>query len=168
MKTYLITLLTLMFSLTLMATEKPTVWGKIYKTKKKVQGHSYFVYFKKDGKDFAYPLSTKSNMDPIILEKLNGKFAKIYGKTSFESANFDNSKFILTFLVSDAKELKLSELNSNLADFSKRDDLSLLSDRKNLKSEKATIGISDDIANKAIFLGGAALAAEVLGALLKH
>jgi hypothetical protein len=162
----LISLFIIMFTVSSFANEKPTIWGKVYKTKSKVQGHSYFVYFKKDGKGYAYPLSTKSNIDPIVLDKLNGKFAKIYGKTSFESANLDRSKFILTFLVTDAKELQLSELSSNLSEFSKRDDLASFAKINNYRTEKSQAVISDEVANSAIFLGGAALAAEVLGTLL--
>jgi hypothetical protein len=164
----LMILFLMLFTMTSYALEKPAIWGKIYKTKKKVQGHSYFIYFKKDGKDYAYPLSTKSNIDPIVLDKLNGKFAKIYGKTSFESANLDKSKFILTFLVRDAKELKLSELSSNLSDYSKRDDLTSFIKINNYKTDKSQTRISDEVANSAIFLGGMALAAEVLSTLLAH
>jgi len=167
MKALLLLILTI-FTLTSFAKEKPAIWGKIYKTQSKVQGHSYFVYFKKDGKGYAYPLGTKSNIDPIVLDKLKGKFAKIYGKTSFESANLENSKFILTFLVRDAKELKLSELSSNMSDFSKRDDLASFIKINNYRTGKSQSVISDDVANTAIFLGGAALAAEVLGTLLAH
>ena len=162
------TLLIVLFSLTALSAEKPAIWGKIYKTKTKVQGHSHFVYFKKDGKGYAYPLSSKSKIDPLVLDKLNGKFAKIYGKTSFEASNLENSKFILTFLVDGAKELELSELNSNLSDYSKRDDLALFIKKNKIQNDKATIGISDDVANTAILIGGAALAAEVLGTILAH
>ena len=65
----IITLIFLLTSLTTFSKEKrPTVWGKIFKTKQESYGYKYFVYFKKDGKAYAYPLSNKSKIDPVQLD----------------------------------------------------------------------------------------------------
>jgi hypothetical protein len=55
-----------------------------------------------------------------------------------------------------------------MSDFSKRDDLASFIKINNYRTGKSQSVISDDVANTAIFLGGAALAAEVLGTLLAH
>lgn len=165
----LLVLLMFVFSLTGFAKDtRPTVWGKILKTKKEAHGYKYFVYFKKDGKDFAYPISNKSKIDPIIFDKLQGKYAKIYGATNFESINLDSTKHIMTFVVNDARELKLADLNKNFDAYKERMDVKFLK-KKMLTEDKPTKkGLSDKAVNSAIFVGGAVLAAEVLGALLSH
>lgn len=163
----LMTLLLLSFSLNGFAkNEKPTVWGKIFKVKEKSYGYKYFVYFKKEGKDYAYPLSNNSKIDPNQLDSLNGKYAKIYGSTNFEAINLDSTKHIMTFVVSDAKELKLSDLNTNFDAYKERMDVTYIK-RKMLNNDKPSkSGLSDKAINAAIFVGGAALAAEVLSVLL--
>lgn len=166
---HLITLIFLLFSLTAFTKEqRPTVWGKIFKVKKKAYGYSYFIYFKKDGKDYAYPVSNKTKIDPVQLDNLDGKYAKVYGSTSFEPIDLDSTKHIMTFVVNDARELKLADLNKNFDAYTERMDINFLK-KQELKSDKAVKGgLSDKGINAAIFVGGAALAAEVLGTLLSR
>lgn len=166
---YFFTLIFLVTSLTTFAKDsRPTVWGKIFKAKEQVYGYKYFVYFKKDGKAYAYPLSNKSNIDPAQLDKLDGKYAKIYGSTNFEAINLDSTKHIMTFVVSDARELKLADLNTNFDAYKERMDVNFLK-KKMLNDDRPTKkGLSDKAVNAAIFVGGAVLAAEVLGALLSN
>lgn len=148
-------------SLSAFSKENPAVWGVIYKTKKHIQGHKYFVYYKENGKDYAYPLSIKSNIDPIVLDKLNGKHARIYGTTTFEKADLDGTKLIMSFKVRDAKELKLSDLNNDFKAYKERSNEFYLS-KYSQENPNKKISISDKAANTAIFVGGAALALEVL------
>ena len=165
MKKFILLIILTLTSLYGFAKEKPAVWGVIYKTKKEIQGHQYFVYYKENGKDYAYPLSVKSNIDPVILDKLNGKHAKVYGKTIFEKADLDGTKLIMTFLVQDAKELKLSDLNNDFNAYKERTNENYLAKYSNENPNKS-IKISDKAANTAIFIGGAALALEVLKNIL--
>ncbi len=74
----------------------------------------------------------------------------------------------MTFVVSDARELKLGDLNTNFDAYKERMDVKFLK-KKMLTEDKPTKkGLSDKAVNSAIFVGGAVLAAEVLGALLSH
>jgi len=142
---------------------RPATWGKIYKTETKMRGHQYFVYFRKDGKDFAYPLSTKSKINRKKLSNLNGKYAQIYGTSSFEKMDLERSQHILTFQVHDAQELQLSDLNKDMSKYMYRNNLVPHLERlQDPFRKQGNIMISDEAANTAIFWGGAALAAEVL------
>lgn len=144
---------------------KHAVWGKVLKTKN-LHGYTYFVYFKSEGQSYAYPLATKSSVKQKKLDALAGKYARIYGKEKLELITLEGSKHILTFEVSDVKELKLSDLNQNLDAFKERMDIAQISKRQ-LKSDQAVReGISDKTVNTAIFVGGAVLATQVLSVLL--
>jgi hypothetical protein len=146
---------------------KHAVWGKVLKTKT-LHGHNYFIYFKSEGKNYAYPLSTKSSIKQKKLDSLAGKYARIYGKERLEQIKLEGSKHILTFEVTDVKELKLSDLNQNLDDFKERMDIVQISKRQITSDKAVKDGISDKTVNTAIFVGGAILAAEVLSVLITH
>lgn len=166
----LILLFILLFAFQVPAQEnkRPTVWGQIIKAKEETHGFKYFVYFKKEGKAYAYPLSNESEISSKQLDQLHGKYAKIYGQTNFERIELDNTKHIMTFVVSDARELKLADLNTDYETYKERMDVDFLK-RKRVQTEQAEIkGLSDTAVNSAIFVGGAALAVEVLGTLLKN
>lgn len=146
----------------------PRVWGKIYKTKEKKYGHRYFVYFKRDGIDYVFPLSSDSKLSEKKLNSLIGKYAQIYGQEQFEEINLEESKHILTFKVSDAKELTLADLNQNTEVYSEQLYFYDFS-KKQLKSDVPTkTGISDKAVNTAILIGGTLLAADVLSVLLQN
>jgi hypothetical protein len=165
-----IILLVLFMALSSFASEekKPAVWGKIYKTKESQHGYQYFVYFKKDGKDYAYPLSTNSNMSKKKLEELVGKYARIYGEEKFDEINLEGSKHILTFEVRDAIELTLADLNQNFDAYAERIDVKQLRKRQLESDQPTKKGLSDKAVNTAIFVGGAILAAEILSVLLAN
>lgn len=146
---------------------KPAVWGKIVKTKEKKIGYYYFIYFKKDGIDYAFPLSSKSKISQQKLENLNGKYAKIYGEEKFEDVGLEASKLILTFEVQDAIELKLSDLNQDLDSYSDR--LNIEKIHKKFESDVyVKKGLSNKAINTAILIGGTILAADVLSVLLTN
>ena len=165
----LILLCSLFFSLQLAAKEiRPVVWGKIINAKQETYGYKYFVYFRQDGKDYAYPLSKKSQIDSAKLQKLDGKYARIEGVTDFETIQLEGARHIMTFIVGDAAELTLADLNTNLDAYKDRMDVDLFK-KKRVQTEQAEIkGLSDKAINAAIWVGGAVLAAEVLGKLLSQ
>jgi hypothetical protein len=161
MKTIFLAIMFMMFNC-FASEDKPATWGNIIKTKNQTYGHQYFVHFKKEGNDYVYPLSAKSQIDLKKLESLVGKFAKIYGETSFEPIELDNTKHIMTFLVKDARELTLSDLNQEYESYSDRLNVPELIKKRGQTESAEVKGLSNKAINAAIFVGGAALALEVL------
>lgn len=145
----------------------PSIWGKVVKTKKELYGHEYFVTFKENGKSYAYPLSKDSKVGKEKLEEMVGKYAKIQGKAEFERADVGESKFIMTFKVGAINPLTFKDLNENMPDFADRLVVRRYVEEGKFQSETYTKGIDDKTANTAIFIGGAALAADVLANILK-
>lgn len=144
----------------------PTIWGTLYKTTKETHGHQYFIFFKKGGRNYAFPLSSESKINKSKLDKLNGKFAKIYAKESFERIDLEKTKHILTYNVIDAKELTLSDLNQNIEIYSEQQDIQKIYQRQITSDIPTKTGLSNKAINTAIFIGGTILAADVLSVLL--
>lgn len=163
-------LLIIFLSFAVFAQDKaPSIWGQIIKAPKTTVGYDYFIYFKKDGQAYAYPLSHSSEMSLKKIKSLVGQFAKIEGEPYFEKKPIGESEYIMTFKVTNADPLKLSELNENFNLYEERQNLEhYKSLRQKPTSEEPTVkGISDKVANTAIFVGGAALALEVLSNIVK-
>lgn len=155
------------FSFSVLAQSSPSIWGQIVKTKKETYGHEYFVYFKEDGKDFAYPLSSESKVGKKKLENMVGKYAKIYGKAEFEKAKAGESQFIMAFQVNKIDPLSLKDLNENMSVYDDRlSAVRYIPKGGKYRSEAYTETIDDEKANTAILVGGAVLAVEVLANIL--
>lgn len=168
MKLILTLLMMFMVTTTFSKEKEPTTWGKIIESKKDSYGFKYFVYFKKGDKHYAYPISHHSKISPKKLKTLVGKYAQIYGGTNFEPINLDSTKHIMTFVVDGAKELSLADLNTNYDAYKERMNVNLLLKKRVQDQRYTKRGLSDKAVNAAIFIGGAVLAAEVLGTLLAH
>lgn len=163
----IVTVILMMIPISFANNTKHAVWGKVLKTKD-LHGHTYFIFFKSEGKSYAYPLSATSSIEKKKLDSLTGKYARIYGQEKFEKIELEGTKHILTFEVNDAQELTLADLNQNLDVYQPRIDVELIAKRQ-LKSDQALReGISDKAINTAIFIGGAILASEVLGVLISQ
>lgn len=162
-------LLTLIFTLSALAQAKeiPAIWGQVVKTKKEVYGHQYFVTFKEGGEDYAYPLAKDSKVGEKKLQEMVGQYAKIYGKADFEKANVGESKYIMSFQVEDIKALSFKDLNENMPNYSDRLTVKRYIGEGKELSETYTHSIDDKTANTAIFVGGAALAIDVLANMLR-
>ncbi|MCO4753948.1 MAG: hypothetical protein KC478_05675 [Bacteriovoracaceae bacterium] len=161
-------LLLVMFCASVFAQSTPSTWGQIVKTKKETYGHEYFVYFKDDGKDFAYPLSSDSSVGEKRLESMVGKYAKIYGSAEFEKAKAGESRFIMAFKVKRIDPLSLKDLNENISLYEDRLSATrYVPMNGKYVSESYTETIDNATANTAITVGGAALAVEVLANILK-
>lgn len=160
--------LALIFALPLFAQKTPSIWGKVVKTNKEIYGHEYFVTFKENGNDYAYPLAKDSKVGEKEISKMVGKYAKIYGTADFEKADAGESKYIMAFQVNKIDPLTFKELNENMPTYYQRLSTERYIGEGKVTSEMYTKrGIDDKTANTAIFIGGAALAVEVLANILK-
>lgn len=141
--------------------EAPTVIGKIIKTKHEKEGTNYFIVYNRNGKDLAFPISPDSKVRN--LHKYIGETVKVFGKTSFKKSDRKEVSYLMYFEVEQIKGLSLKDLEYT-PDMSKEDEVSFYL----TKQQGATApgvkfkGINDKVANTAIFVGGAILAAEVL------
>lgn len=168
MKALLISLCVAIFSFTALARpSSPSIWGQVVKTKKEVYGHEYFVTFKENGKDYAYPLAKDSKVGADKLENMVGKYARINGKAEFEKTEVGESKYIMTFQVQDINPLSFKDLNENMPGYSDRLTVKRYVGEGGYKSEVYTSGIDNKTANTAILVGGAALAVDVLANILR-
>ena len=143
----------------------PVVIGKLVKLKHEKEGTNYFITFKKENRDYAYPIDPESRVRN--LDQFTGKTLKVYGVTRFKKSIAYESKHIMFFKVKSVQELSLKDLaykNDNL-----NTPETFLNARGDQPSDQNKSGfkISDKAANTAILLGGSALAAEVLSQLLK-
>lgn len=169
MKAFLILISLYLFIQAALASD-PLSIGKIVKTKHETYNTNYFVVMTKDGKDFAYPIAPDSKIKN--LHTLKNKTFKIYGKTVFRKDPKKEGSYVLYFKINKADELQLKDLalkqDINLQDpniLKNKTEIVLESTHNGPK--EGAIRVSDKAANTAIFLGGAAIAAEVLSHILK-
>jgi len=164
---YLLTIFILLLSVHSFATEEQKLLvGKIIKSKHETEGSNYFVLIEKENKKYAYPVNEKSLVRN--LDQYENKFVKVYGQTNFQKSKKDESNFVMTIQINKVSEVKVSDLsvtqfkqNTEFDDFMK-----LQSGTKiNKEARDGKITISDKAANTAILVGGAILAAEILGKL---
>ena len=100
----------------------------------------------------------------------------IYGSTVFKKSERSETDYIMYFEVNNLKELSLKDLKIK-SDFSKEDEVKKYmalqrvpspTKQKLIESPGGKIkGLNNKAVNAAIFIGGAILAAEVLGQTLK-
>lgn len=149
------------------ADDKPVAVGKVVKVKHELEGTNYFITYKKAGQYYAYPISPESKIRN--LDKYIGKTVQISGKTDFRKSQRDESKFIMYFEITKMSPVSLSDVGVNAIAFD--NDLEKFKQARKARTTSnkngAEIKVSDKAANTAILVGGAALAAEVLGAFLK-
>lgn len=148
------------------AAKAPAIWGQVVKTNKELYGHEYFVTFKEEGQNYAYPLSNESQLGEKEIQKMVGKYAKIKGKTKFEKRDVGESKYLMTFRVEEITPLTFKDLNENMPSYADRLTVKRYIGEGAYRSETYTHSIDDKTANTAILVGGAVLAAEVLANIL--
>ncbi len=140
------------------------VIGKIVKTKHENYGTNYFILIEKQDKSYAYPIDPQSNIKNIHT-KVNKTF-KIYGESQFVKSTQGEGQFIVYYKINQAEELKLKDLA--LKEHVDLQDPKILQTSENkITTKDGKIIIDDATANKAILIGGAALAAEILSQILR-
>lgn len=146
--------------------DSPAVIGKIVKVKHEKEGTNYFITYNRDGKDLAFPISPDSKVRD--LHKYIGETVKVYGKTAFKKSDRKELSYIMYFKVESLKSLTLKDLKFK-HDMSKEDEVAMYLKKQSMSEPYNGNGlrINDKVANTAIFVGGAILAAEVLSSLLK-
>lgn len=163
-------ILAIFFSLNTFAKTHGT-WGQVIKSDKPRYGHHYFIYFKQNGKDYAYPIDPTNEKVKAALEKSHSDYVQVFGSVEFEEVNLEKTRHILVFKVNSIKKLSLKDLNENMQDFNNRLDVSryMVKSPENPHAVKQpSRGLSDKATNAAIFVGGSIIAAEVLSQLLSH
>lgn len=161
---------TFLFSFSIMAQESGT-WGQVIKSDKSRYGHQYFIYFKQDGKDYAYPIDPTSEKVAKELSDSHADYVQVFGTIEFEEVDLEKTKHIVVYKVNKIKKLTLKDLNENMQNYGDRLDVSRFAIKEPSNphaAKKGSRGISDKATNTAIFVGGAVIAAEVLSMLLAH
>lgn len=161
-----VTFLLCFFSLQVLAKETPTVIGKIVKTKHEKNGTNYFITYQRNGKDLAFPISPDSKVRK--LHQYIGETVKVFGTTEFKKDPNSETSYTMYFHVDIVKGLSLKDLRYK-PDPKKEDEIQfyLTKSREHISPGLKIKGIDDTTANTAIYVGGAALAAEVLSQILK-
>ena len=91
---------------------------------------------------------------------------KIYGESQFVKSTQGEGQFIVYYKINQAEELKLKDLA--LKEHVDLQDPKILQTSENkITTKDGKIIIDDATANKAILIGGAALAAEILSQILR-
>ncbi len=147
--------------------------GKIVKTKHENEGTNYFIVITKNSKTYAYPISEESRVKNLDLYR--GKMVKVFGYTDFRKSKKNESNYIMSFIVHRISELSVKDLSikedfqyDEVEHYLSLQKAASPSEKQGRTSDKATkLGLNDTAVNSAIFVGGAALAAEVLGQVLK-
>ena len=140
--------------------------GKMIKTKHETEATNYFLSIQREGKKLVFPISPESKTRN--LHKYIGKTVRLSGKTQLRKSARSETNFLMYINVQKIEKLSLRDLGlpKNENDFSKyisrsqRKKSSKLTDK-----ERKAMELSDKAYNTAIFVGGAILAAEILGAL---
>ena len=167
----IILVLSLIFLLPVLSTEKSPIAGKIIKTKHETEGTNYFVVFTQNKKKYAYPVSPRSTIKNM--QNFEGKLVQIFGETELKKSNRDESRYIMFFNLTKLRIITVSDLgvtksmkeSNEVTDYLEKQKIKLIESNTANKMDKPTRGISDKAANTAIFVGGAILAAEILGAV---
>jgi hypothetical protein len=148
-----------------------SVWGKVEKLRdgKSINGFTYFVTFNKDGVKHAFPIKADRKISKSDLDKNTGKLARINGKIEKVTQNIDGqTKQYYFFKLGTIKPMTLKDLSANkvLANSKniQNQDLSLV---KKEKYDGGGFEVSDEVANTAIFISGAALVGSILLKYLK-
>ena len=146
----------------------PGIVGKIIKAQKETDGSSYFLIYKDKKKTLAFPISSDSKVKS--LDRYVGETVKISGKTVFRKTNRSETSHLLYIQADRIQPLKLKDLKYDPnKELDHEMDYFVSLNNKKRDSDQYTIkGIDNDVANTAIFVGGAILAAEVLGKVLNN
>ena len=168
MKNFITFIMFFLFSISSFAQNEPSVVGKIVKTKHENYGTNYFITFKRDNKQLAFPISANSQIKN--LHELEGETVKLYGKTFLKKSEKKEVAYIMFFEANKVTKLSTKDLAYKPDFTNKADEVNYyLNMQRKVESDKAQIkGVSNKAANTAIFIGGAILAAEVLGKVLSN
>ena len=141
--------------------------GKIVKTEEKTEGSEYFIIYTSKDKVLAFPISPDSKVKN--LKSYIGETVKVFGTTSFKKTQRSETSHLMFFEVDKIQGLSLKDLAYKPEETTNDHKVSFfLSPAPEPVAAGVKIkNINDDVANTAIFVGGAILAADVLSKILK-
>ncbi|HAZ13840.1 MAG: hypothetical protein A2X86_14405 [Bdellovibrionales bacterium GWA2_49_15] len=142
------------------------VWGRAVKVSqsKMIHGHQYFIYYVRDGQQYAYPIEVKNKKQKIMIEKLQDKLAKVSGSVYTTKIAADGAPMEMAYFVpSTISPLELDTLNINSKSTTPPQGPEAISTLDLFKGPQGGIRISDPATEVTIYSSAALL----LGTILK-